>query len=121
LTDFQLLGKHASQSCNSCHLKDDGIHRKIVFASVDKNCESCHKDIHAGQFSAEGINDCTRCHTFENWKPVNFDHNKTRFSLTGAHSKLECINCHKTFEKNGLRFINYKLADFKCAFCHTSY
>jgi hypothetical protein len=120
-TEFELLGKHANQSCAKCHVNEEGADKKIIFNSVEKKCESCHKDIHAGQFSVEGINDCTRCHAFENWKPVYFDHNKTRFSLTGAHSKLECMGCHKPSEKNGLRFINYKLADFKCAFCHTSY
>ncbi|MFN3694366.1 MAG: cytochrome C, partial [Ignavibacterium sp.] len=63
--------------------------------------------------------DCNKCHTFENWKPEKFDHNKTRFSLEGAHSKLKCFQCHPSELKNGNIFTKFKLDDFKCASCHS--
>ena len=28
------------------------------------------------------------------WRPATFDHNKTRFPLTGAHQRVDCAHCH---------------------------
>jgi hypothetical protein len=117
-TSFSLLGKHSSVSCGSCHRKTENESSTIIFSSLKKECESCHKDVHFGQFKVEGISDCSRCHAFENWKPENFDHNKTEFSLEGAHQKVECARCHPKIELSGNTFIKFKLEDFKCANCH---
>ncbi|MBE0656467.1 MAG: hypothetical protein IH602_02190, partial [Bryobacteraceae bacterium] len=38
--------------------------------------------------------DCTVCHTTVQWKGAKFDHAKTRFPLTGAHSSSLCTSCH---------------------------
>jgi len=113
-TDFALSGKHAKVGCNKCHVKD----KNYLFVSLKTNCDYCHKDIHFDQFKENDSTNCARCHTFDNWKPVKFEHSKTRFSLEGAHSKLECISCHKKIELNSNTFIKYKLEDFRCAACH---
>ncbi len=119
LTDFKLEGKHAKVSCGKCHtmVADDG--KVFRFSSTKSNCESCHKDIHFGQFIDQGNSDCVRCHSFENWKPEKFDHEKTKFSLLGAHSKLSCGQCHKLSTREGNTFIKYRLEDFRCASCHS--
>jgi nitrate/TMAO reductase-like tetraheme cytochrome c subunit len=117
-TLFPLLGKHNSIKCGSCHRKIENETTSIIFSSLKKECETCHKDIHYGQFKVDGIADCGRCHAFENWKPEKFDHNKTVFSLAGAHQNVECSKCHPIIEMNGITFIKYKLEDFKCATCH---
>ena len=117
-TSFVLQGKHSYISCGSCHRKTEEEISSIIFTSLNKECETCHKDIHFNQFKVEGISDCSRCHTFENWKPEKFDHNKTNFSLEGAHQKVECAGCHPKVELNGNTFIKFKLDDFKCAACH---
>lgn len=117
-TSFPLLGKHSSVNCGSCHRKTENKKSSIIFSSLKKECESCHKDVHEGQFKVEGISDCSRCHSFENWKPEKFDHNKLEFSLEGAHKNVACSKCHPTVEKNGITFIKFKLEDFKCATCH---
>ena len=117
-TDFPLLGKHSSLPCGSCHRKSENEVTKIIFSSVKKECESCHKDIHFGQFQVEGTSDCSRCHEFENWKPEKFDHNKTKFKLDGAHKNIACAKCHPQIEVNGNTFIKFKLEDFSCAACH---
>lgn len=118
-TEFALLGKHSSVSCRKCHEKESGIgENKIIFASLENNCEVCHKDIHYGQFRESGVSDCARCHGFENWKAEKFNHNTTRFSLEGAHQKLECSKCHPAVQSGDAVFIKFKLEEFKCAACH---
>jgi hypothetical protein len=117
-TEFTLLGKHEKVSCGSCHRKPENEASSIIFSSVKKECEGCHKDVHFGQFKVEGISDCRRCHAFENWKPEKFDHSKTEFILDGAHKNIPCIKCHPQTEANGNIFIKFKLEDFKCATCH---
>lgn len=119
LTDFNLEGKHREVSCGKCHtiVTDDG--KVFRFASTKSNCESCHKDIHFSQFTTSGNTNCLRCHSFENWKPEKFDHEKTKFSLLGAHSKLSCGQCHKLTTVDEKTYIKYKLEDFKCASCHS--
>ena len=37
---------------------------------------------------------CQSCHNTSAWKPANFDHNSTRFPLTGAHTRVDCAKCH---------------------------
>jgi len=37
---------------------------------------------------------CAACHTPESWKGARFDHEKTRFSLAGAHAGVSCRACH---------------------------
>jgi hypothetical protein len=117
-TDFPLEGKHAALDCRKCHLPDESI-SKQRFASLNNYCTECHTDVHAKQFGSGPQEECKRCHTFENWKPERFDHNLTRFSLEGAHSKLKCSECHKQSTKGNTTFIQYKLEDFRCAACHS--
>ena len=63
-------------------------------------CEGCHEDTHAGQFRTgdQPAKACTTCHTTEQWKIEQFDHDKTRYPLEGAHMKLECAKCHPSEE-----------------------
>jgi nitrate/TMAO reductase-like tetraheme cytochrome c subunit len=120
LTTFPLEGKHRDVSCGECHYKEEEAGKKIFrFKSLNLRCESCHKDIHYGQFIENGNANCGRCHSFNNWKPEKFDHNKTRFSLEGAHQKLECARCHPVITVNNNQYIKYKLEDFRCAACHS--
>lgn len=118
-TEFKLTGKHTQKKCYDCHKKDESVTPPVrKFASLNTYCESCHKEVHNYQFKTTGENDCLKCHTTSNWKPEKFDHNNTRFLLTGAHSLIECEKCHKKAESNGVMFVKYKIEDFKCATCH---
>lgn len=119
LTEFNLEGKHREVSCGKCHTLITDESKVFKFASTKSNCESCHKDIHFNQFAIKENSDCLRCHSFENWKPEKFDHEKTKFSLLGAHSKIACNQCHQLITVEGNTFTKYKLEDFKCASCHT--
>ncbi len=118
-TAFKLLGKHVDVSCKTCHYKENT--KEVIgykFVSLGKDCVTCHKDEHFGQFNQEE-DKCLACHSFNDWKPVKFDHNKTKFLLDGAHKKLNCSLCHKTVREGGTIFVKYKLKDFKCAACHS--
>ncbi len=119
-TGFSLLGKHAEVKCGDCHYRKNAAGEQVYkFASLSSNCTTCHKDVHFGQFTEGKNTTCQKCHTFNNWKPDKFDHDKTRFSLKGAHMNLDCSACHKTVTKNGNSFVQYKLKDFKCSACHS--
>ena len=37
---------------------------------------------------------CQTCHTTNAWRPATVDHSKTRFPLTGAHTRVDCARCH---------------------------
>jgi len=118
-TTFPLKGKHEKVKCGDCHhrVNDTGI-RGYKFLTLTTYCETCHKDVHYGQFKQGKTSNCQRCHSYDNWKALGFNHEKTKFSLKGAHEKLKCSACHKEVHENGNVFIQYKLKDFKCAACH---
>jgi len=59
-----------------------------------------------------------RCHAYDNWKAVKFDHNKSAFKLDGKHAKVACSGCHKPIEKDGEVVVQYKMKSFKCIDCH---
>lgn len=126
---FPLKEKHAKLACNKCHLQDTGKSSSIQYKGTPVFCESCHTDIHFGQFAQYDKKDsvhpgtsCDRCHSEAGFKPVNFDHtSKSRFTLTGAHEKVPCSKCHKSVVLNNNRStVVYKPIDIKCSSCHSN-
>ncbi|HLW24330.1 MAG TPA: hypothetical protein VKT22_08230 [Steroidobacteraceae bacterium] len=85
-TDFALEGAHAGLDCQACHRHGEPW-RKVI-----STCAGCHKadDVHHGQFK----DSCDRCHGSSSWAGGKFDHEKTEFHLTGAHSSVSCNACH---------------------------
>ena len=102
-TAFPLVGTHATVVCASCHVNN-------VYKGTPKNCYACHaaKDKHNGQFGT----DCSACHKPTKWADVNFNHNNTRFPLTGLHTTVLCTACHL----NGV----YKGTPTTCYACHAA-
>jgi hypothetical protein len=118
-TSFILEGRHASVSCRQCHFKRKTEGANIqLFSGLSAKCESCHSDVHFGQFSEEKQVACLKCHGFENWKPVKFNHDETRFKLDGGHKNVACGKCHKPQTVGSTTFINYKFKEILCATCH---
>ncbi len=118
-TDFKLTGKHATLTCKQCHFKaapDGTVQQK--FAELTSRCLDCHADTHNRQFDTTQDNSCIRCHDFEKWKPIQFNHDNTRFKLDGKHKDVACLKCHKEVTEGTLRYVNYKLGDKKCSDCH---
>jgi len=119
LTGYELQGQHQELSCRDCHFREDNqgeIHQQ--FKSLTESCTNCHADQHHGQFENNGKTTCEQCHTFDNWEPSRFDHNKTRFKLVGAHADVACAECHKPVTKNQITYIQYKYKEVSCETCH---
>jgi len=118
-TDFKLTGKHTVTSCKKCHFKEEssGI-VKQQFSNLTGRCLDCHTDPHNKQFASIELASCTRCHNFDRWKPVQFNHDNTRFRLDGSHKDVACSKCHKEVSDGSVRYIQYKFEDIRCSSCH---
>lgn len=101
LSGFTLEGKHATLACRDCHkpalqkaANAAMLQRKDHAGSwlgLETACASCHRDPHQGSLG----DDCTSCHSQKAWSPApGFDHAKTHYPLTGAHTKPACAKCH---------------------------
>jgi hypothetical protein len=117
-TAFQLEGIHSTTQCSECH-KRDAEFEYGKFTGISSTCIDCHDDIHKGQFADQwGKIDCKRCHAFENWDAVNFDHSRTKFQLEGRHAEIECSACHKPDTTSTSDVVVYKIEQFECINCH---
>jgi Zn finger protein HypA/HybF involved in hydrogenase expression len=107
VTRFPLTGAHRAAACASCH--GDG-----VFRGKATDCFSCHQNDYNGTndppHAASGYSTgCITCHTTANWN-ATFNHDVTRFPLTGAHRTAACASCHS----DGV----YRGKPTACASCH---
>ncbi len=88
-TQFPLTGRHVQTNCTDCHIGG-------VFQGTPTDCWSCHE---ANFVQAEGHiennfpHTCEVCHTTSNWES-SFNHDNTRFPLTGRHVQTNCTDCH---------------------------
>ncbi len=87
LSDFLLRGKHANAKCADCHPATK------KFRDAPHTCNACHRkdDVHREKLGT----DCAKCHVESGWKKIEFDHQKTRFPLTGRHVPPKCSACHR--------------------------
>jgi hypothetical protein len=122
-TGYRLEGKHAGLQCNRCHTAERVAplermsiqvrERSRTFLGLPQACVTCHKDEHNGRLGQN----CQQCHNFEDWKNVTqFDHNKTKYPLTGLHAQVTCQKCHTPGPDNKPRYVG--LAFGKCSDCH---
>jgi hypothetical protein len=119
-TRFPLVGKHRTAKCSDCHRETivNGA-RSVQYTSLPVECQSCHKDIHAAQFAANGETRCAACHSPEDWHSLLFNHEtQSLFHLTGAHKKVPCGGCHKEEKSEVQTFVRYKPLASQCESCH---
>ena len=128
---FALEGRHALIACSQCHkpATNERGNMDLKFTGLSKDCLSCHKDIHRGQFAEKAdkgtevisVTRCGKCHSPVNWFPDRFDHNRDAdFKLEGAHKKVKCYACHKKVEEPEGTFIWFKPVNKECKDCHGS-
>lgn len=118
-TGFPLVGLHVGLKCEKCHKSG-----KMAGAIAHEQCTDCHADIHRGQFThRDRRGACAECHSEHGFKPALFvvaDHQKTEFTLVGAHLAQPCIACHTTEQaSDGTTYTVFDLAHDKCTSCHT--
>lgn len=104
LTDFPLIGLHATVPCEECHISRS-------FKDAKKECDTCHKkdDIHKKTLGPH----CEQCHNPNGWPLWQFDHNtQTDFKLDGKHEGLQCSGCHKKTVSNTIKLSH------TCESCH---
>ncbi len=131
-TGFTLVAKHTEVPCRECHRIDfitssDVRTFKGQHGSLDRTmlglgtaCTTCHDrdDPHTDQFAGR---DCEDCHSENSWEAAErFDHNQTRYRLTGQHLRTECADCHRaTRTRHGKLSIQFAPLDFAgCESCH---
>ena len=122
-TTFVLTGAHRATDCAACH-KPPNLERTLMnvdFRAAPAQCEDCHEDPHGSQFLLAGAKatTCATCHNTMKWRPSLFDHEKTAFSLKGAHANIACKKCHVTTrDVEGVPVLFYKPTPTKCDSCH---
>ena len=134
-TRFSLTGAHAQLACTSCHIENR-------FQGTSTECFGCHAQAFTATKNPNHVaagfpHDCSGCHTTTTWLGVTFDHNSTKFPLTGAHISVQCTACHVAgrFVGTPLNCSGCHLADFEktsnpdhrhlnfsmqCDTCHTT-
>ncbi len=100
---FDLTGRHLQLECFRCH-------RDLIEIPQRKDCGYCHVDAHKG--TRGKTCDSSNCHTTAGWDRSTFNHDDTRFPLTGKHTTVRCEQCHKVPGK-------WK-HDTTCGSCHGS-
>ena len=120
-TAYELTGKHEQVKCDKCHLdarlspRGDGrghlvpVYKPVSFGT----CADCHTDPHSGALGPK----CADCHGTTGFKVIDknrFDHDRTKYPLTGKHETVACAACHKGFSTPALS----KPAFATCTACH---
>lgn len=120
-TGFPLRGAHEKASCTACHAKliPPDEHGRTWQAAVGKECQDCHEDPHAGQFTVRGQVNCARCHRSDDFHDLAFQHDlHSRFQLGEPHKSLPCASCHKPTQVDGREVVRYRPIAHECVDCH---
>jgi hypothetical protein len=112
-TRFPLEGSHITVDCSSCHTPAG--QGALQFVARATECVSCHeRDFVAAKSPdhvASGIpRECVNCHAPTDWGSGKFNHDATRFPLTGAHRSTDCVRCHANNQYAG--------TPLECVACH---
>jgi hypothetical protein len=111
-TGFPLTGSHTvpPRACSDCHINNN-------YNLTQTTCVSCHlkdfQNTNNPNHVQQGFSQtCEVCHSTSAWAPAQFDHSKTQFPLTGAHTvpPRACTDCHVNN--------NYNLTQTTCVSCH---
>jgi hypothetical protein len=102
--------KHEGEwsECVDCHTNPSNY---TVFTCVtchaNPETDNQHNGVNGYSFDSPA---CLACHPTGDADLV-FDHNSTAFPLTGAHTSLDCVDCHSA---------GYQGTPTDCASCHTA-
>jgi len=110
-SSFPLTGSHTvpPRQCADCHINNN-------YNITNTTCISCHQKDYNNATTpvphAGFPTNCEQCHDTVQWTDGKFDHSKTGFTLTGAHTDPPrvCTDCHVNN--------NYNLTSTACYSCH---
>jgi hypothetical protein len=115
--NFKLEGAHIATPCIACHKKTD----VWSFRQIGIKCNDCHTDIHQTYLDPKYYPEanCLKCHTVDQWTQVSFDHEQTKYPLTGKHKVQTCRSCHNNKTNvvntdNNLRFTGLTSECYNC-------
>lgn len=118
---YVLEGMHALTDCRQCHqpdnISDSAIRqREDTYLGLNQECLTCHEDFHQGTLPEN----CLQCHDFQDFRPApGFDHSTAQFPLRGAHTVVNCAECHPISTQNGRDFQHFVGVEFSaCTDCH---
>ncbi|MCB9344642.1 MAG: hypothetical protein H6576_13145 [Lewinellaceae bacterium] len=103
-------GKHAGlwTSCTECHTNPSNYQEyTCITCHINPETNDHHVGIAGYNYSSPA---CFACHPNGSADDA-FDHNNTGFPLTGAHTQVNCLECHA----NG-----YAGTPTKCSSCHVN-
>ncbi len=117
-TDYPLTGRHSTVPCTDCHrplggeVVEEGDPSLKFVGLAFGQCADCHRDPHQSRLGAS----CDRCHSTDSWdqyRRSEFDHDRTRYPLLGAHRRVACARCHPAGR-------SFRVARFGvCSDCHS--
>ena len=98
---YPLTGAHAEVTCAACHQPpSQGAVRNREGELLPRfkplrfaQCSDCHRDPHDARLGPA----CDDCHVTRGFKVIGrerFNHERTRFPLSGRHSAVACGGCH---------------------------
>ncbi len=120
-TKFPLIGKHLQTKCSKCHpsMNENSHDGKITLIKNDfTDCKPCHQSPH-NSFLNEKI--CSSCHSPVGWGEASnnqFNHDMTRYKLTGMHKEIKCEKCHSKTDKQDFK-ARFKRDHNNCTDCHS--
>jgi len=114
---FPLEGAHMATPCFVCHQKE----HTWKFKNIGRECIDCHDNTHNNYLDAKYIpeQNCTTCHTVNQWGEIHFDHSKTNYKLHGKHKEQTCRSCHFKADNEGIVEQKFKFSSTHCVECHT--
>lgn len=117
---FPLEGAHTAVACDRCHTVAviSGTETRLFRWTKVPGCESCHKDVHRGEFASLKVDGCASCHTTQAWRSTQYDHSRTAFRLDGKHRLVPCAGCHRRKGPQGQW--RFRGTPAECAGCHAN-
>lgn len=126
---WPMAGPHLELGCAECHEHADvdvlpeGATR---FLGLDRNCASCHEDVHEGRLGSR----CADCHGQESTTDLFFVDHADVLPLVGGHALgdatgLDCRSCHAEGDEHSLEALFARAPALRprersCASCHES-
>lgn len=137
-SSYPLAGAHLAVACDACHLPLDSQQIQSLLRSAEAQsrdftgqavhrytfpstqCTVCHANPHEESLARLMLEeDCLTCHEIAGWRRIDFDHERTEYSLVDGHRRAGCLDCHRVSSptEESLRLI-FDGVSQDCVVCH---